>query len=116
LDSPLPLKLPKCKQCGHQFGWKEMIKSQWRYVFKLIHCKVCDTKFKIKNSLLLYLLLFMVPSILYDLAFKNNETSKDFSLTSFHFLTELTTSFLILIMIFLILPFIARLGAPIKDQ
>jgi len=52
-----------------------MIKSQFSYGFKVIDCKVCDTKLTIRNSLLLYLLLFMVPNILYDLAFKNNDTS-----------------------------------------
>jgi len=109
-------KLPKCKECSHQFSWKEIIKSQWSYGLKDIQCKSCKTEFPIKNSFLLYLLFFMIPTIIFNSFQSEDDLSKDFSLSSLQFLTELTTSLLILLLIWLALPYIAKLGEPHKNK
>ncbi len=109
------MKLPKCKECGHQFVWKEIIKSQWRYGFKAIQCKICDTKFAIKNSFLLYLLLFMGPTLISQLVLKKYFIPKDLSLTPLSFIIELPPLIIMMMMISLIIPYFVKLGTPIKE-
>lgn len=106
------MQLPKCEACRHQFSWKELIHSQWRYGLKVKQCKICKSKFVIKNSFLLYLLPFMGTTLLNDLVFKEDSRTNDFSLTSLHFLIELTTSIMIFMIISLTLPYITKLGPP----
>lgn len=106
------MKLPICTECGHQFGWMEMIKSQWNVGLKEIHCKVCDTKFKIKNSFFLHLLPFMGPYIISNLVWGDFFISSDLSFRPLAFLVELTPLFILFVMISLTLPYFAKLGRP----
>ncbi len=94
-----------------------MIISQWRNGgLKEVQCKICHTKFTIKNSLFLYLLLFMGPIVISHLVLNKHFITNDVSLTPKSLLMELTPLLIIFIMISLILPYIAKLGTPIKNQ
>ncbi|MCT8140245.1 hypothetical protein H1D32_22620 [Anaerobacillus sp. CMMVII] len=108
------MKLPKCNVCNHQFNWKEIIKSEWHYSSKELKCSKCNTKYPVRNSFLLFLIIFIGAYIFSKLLF-NNYFSSFSSDSEINLLIELTIFILSAILISLITPYFVKLGTPIKE-
>jgi CXXC-20-CXXC protein len=103
------MKLPKCSVCNHQFNTKEIIKSQWRHSTKTLKCSKCNTKHTVKNSFLLFIIIFIGAYITSKLLSINYFSLED------NLLIELSIFIITAIFISLITPYFVKLGTPRKE-
>jgi CXXC-20-CXXC protein len=64
------MKLPKCNDCKHKFGWKKIYTSLW-FSNRTIQCSECGRKHDIASPSRHISLLMLIPMLLLGLVLIN---------------------------------------------